>query len=113
MPHPIDVTVGASVRTYRRQRGMTQTELGEALGLTFQQIQKYERGTNRISASKLVMRAEALRVPVGAFFEGCEGVTDNEQPDEIKALVKHFDDMPEDIRMDFLRMIRSIATASY
>jgi transcriptional regulator with XRE-family HTH domain len=92
---------------------MTQTELGAALGLTFQQIQKYERGTNRISASKLVMLADALRVPVGAFFEGCEAAANDEQPDEIKALVKHFDDMPEDIRMDFLRMIRSIATASY
>lgn len=71
-PHPIDVHVGLRVRMRRKQMKMSQTELANALSLTFQQIQKYERGTNRIGASKLCEMARALRVPVGYFFEGCE-----------------------------------------
>ncbi len=113
MVHPVDESVGAQVRQLRRQRGMTQTELGSVLGLTFQQIQKYERGTNRISASKLAMLAGALKVPVSAFFEECEGANGASNGEEVQTLVRHFDDMPEDLRLDFLRMIKSIAAASY
>lgn len=61
-PDPIDIAVGLRVRDLRKQRGMPQAQLGAALGITFQQIQKYERGTNRISASMLVRAAEALGV---------------------------------------------------
>jgi len=64
-PDPIDVSVGARVRTRRRWLGMSQTHLAEALGLTFQQIQKYERGTNRVSASMLVKIAAKLETTVG------------------------------------------------
>ena len=53
-PHPVDVAVGARIRTIRKSRGLSQGALGAALGLTFQQVQKYERGANRVSASKLV-----------------------------------------------------------
>lgn len=117
MVHPVDASVGAQVRQFRRQRGMTQTELGDILGLTFQQIQKYERGTNRISASKLAMLAEALNVHVGAFFEDCEnGQHDNKSSDvaeDVRALVASFDAMPDKLQKDFLRMVQSIATASY
>lgn len=66
----IDTHVGVRVRMRRKLLGLSQSDLGEALGLTFQQIQKYERGTNRISASKLYETASALKVPVGFFFEG-------------------------------------------
>ena len=61
-PDPIDVAVGLRLRTLRKSRGMSQEQLGRALGITFQQIQKYERGTNRISASMLVKSARALGV---------------------------------------------------
>jgi transcriptional regulator with XRE-family HTH domain len=66
---PIDVQVGACVRTHRRLLGMTQSDLGVALGVSFQQVQKYEKGTNRIGAGRLHDIANALRVPVSAFFE--------------------------------------------
>jgi transcriptional regulator with XRE-family HTH domain len=62
VPDPIDVAVGLRLRTLRKSRGMSQEQLGRALGITFQQIQKYERGTNRISASMLVKSARALAV---------------------------------------------------
>ncbi len=66
----IDTHVGERVRQRRKSLGLSQTDLGQALGLTFQQVQKYERGTNRISASKLFETAGALQVTVGYFFEG-------------------------------------------
>ena len=114
MVHPIDASVGSQVRTLRRQRGLTQTQLGDVLGLTFQQIQKYERGTNRISASKLAMLADALKVPVNVFFEECgSGNVSAGESDEIKQLVSSFEGMREPIQSDFLRMVKSIATASY
>lgn len=71
-PHPIDVHVGARVRARRRLLGITQERLGEALGLTFQQVQKYERGSNRISASRLFELSRILAVPVTYFYEGAE-----------------------------------------
>ena len=61
-PDPIDVAVGLRLRTLRKERGMSQEQLGRALGITFQQIQKYERGVNRVSASMLVKSARALNV---------------------------------------------------
>ncbi len=61
-PDPIDIAVGLRLRTLRKSKGMSQEQLGRALGITFQQIQKYERGTNRISASMLVKSARALSV---------------------------------------------------
>lgn len=66
---PIDVHVGSRVRLRRTLLGMSQEKLGEALGLTFQQIQKYERGVNRIGASRLFDLARVLDVPIGFFFD--------------------------------------------
>ncbi|MEQ8652879.1 MAG: helix-turn-helix transcriptional regulator [Kiloniellales bacterium] len=68
-PHPVDVHVGGRVRMRRTLLGMSQEKLGEAIGLTFQQVQKYERGTNRIGASRLYDLSKVLDVPVGFFFE--------------------------------------------
>jgi transcriptional regulator with XRE-family HTH domain len=68
-PNPIDVHVGARVRLRRTLLGMSQEKLGEALGLTFQQVQKYERGANRIGASRLFDLGRILEVPVSFFFE--------------------------------------------
>ena len=61
-PDPIDVEVGINLRRIRKQRGVSQSEMGRSLGITFQQIQKYEKGTNRISASMLVRAAKAMGV---------------------------------------------------
>jgi len=68
-PNPIDVHVGARVRLRRTLLGMSQEALGEALGLTFQQVQKYERGVNRVSASRLFDLCRVLDVPVSFFFD--------------------------------------------
>ncbi len=68
-PHPIDVHVGARLRARRTLLGMNQTKLGDALGLTFQQVQKYEKGTNRISSSRLFRLTRALDVSIEYFFE--------------------------------------------
>ncbi|PRX38412.1 Transcriptional regulator, contains XRE-family HTH domain [Meinhardsimonia xiamenensis] len=72
MKHPVDVHVGKRVRHRRWMVGMTQQQLAEKVGIKFQQIQKYETGMNRISASRLWDIAEALQVPVSFFFEGLE-----------------------------------------
>ncbi len=69
-PHPIDVHVGSRVRRSRTLLGMNQNQLGEKLGITYQQIQKYETGFNRISASRLYQMTRILDVPVSFFFDG-------------------------------------------
>lgn len=69
-PNPIDIYVGSRVRMRRMMLGMSQEKLGDALSLTFQQVQKYEKGTNRIGASRLQQIAHILQVPVSFFFEG-------------------------------------------
>ena len=74
-PNPIDKHVGSRVRMRRMMLGMSQEKLGDALGLTFQQVQKYEKGTNRIGASRLQQIAHILQVPVSFFFEGAPAVT--------------------------------------
>ncbi|MBE7183121.1 MAG: helix-turn-helix transcriptional regulator [Methylobacterium mesophilicum] len=72
-PNPIDVHVGSRLRLRRNMMGMSQERLGESLGITFQQIQKYEKGTNRIGASRLQAISGILEVPVTFFFEGAPG----------------------------------------
>jgi transcriptional regulator with XRE-family HTH domain len=73
-PNPIDKHVGSRVRMRRMMLGMSQEKLGDALGLTFQQVQKYEKGTNRIGASRLQQISQILQVPVAFFFEGAPDV---------------------------------------
>lgn len=72
-PNPIDKHVGSRVRMRRLLLGMSQEKLGEALGITFQQIQKYEKGTNRIGASRLQQISGVLNAPVAFFFEEAPG----------------------------------------
>lgn len=72
--NPIDVHVGSRVRLRRMMLGMSQEKLGEHIGITFQQIQKYEKGTNRIGASRLQVIARVLSVPVAFFFEDAPGL---------------------------------------
>jgi transcriptional regulator with XRE-family HTH domain len=81
-PNPVDRHVGGRVRMRRMMLGMSQEKLGEALGLTFQQVQKYEKGTNRIGASRLHKISSILQVPVSFFFDGAPNL--NAQPEAVK-----------------------------
>ncbi|MFD0979059.1 helix-turn-helix domain-containing protein [Tropicimonas aquimaris] len=76
MTHPVDIHVGKRIRHRRWLTGMTQQQLAEKVGIKFQQIQKYETGANRVSASRLWDIAVALSVPVSSFFEGMERTAD-------------------------------------
>ncbi len=80
-PRPVDAHVGRRVRLRRTMLGMTQTKLGEALGLTFQQVQKNEWGTNRIGASRLYQLSEILNVPVSFFFDDMPPDVAGEHPE--------------------------------
>ena len=73
-PNPIDIQVGSRVRLRRNMLGLSQERLGEAIGLTFQQVQKYERGANRIGASRLHQLSQVLDVPVSFFFDDVDPV---------------------------------------
>jgi transcriptional regulator with XRE-family HTH domain len=79
-PNPIDIHVGSRVRLRRMMLSMSQEKLGEHLGITFQQIQKYEKGTNRIGASRLQHIARVLTVPVAFFFEDAPATPGSEPP---------------------------------
>lgn len=81
-PNPIDLHVGGRVRLRRKLVGLSQEQLADALGLTFQQVQKYERGSNRVSASKLYAIARTLGVPIAFFFDGLADPMDGDQGDE-------------------------------
>jgi len=79
-PHPVDRQVGLRIRMRRRELGFSQERLADALGLTFQQVQKYERAANRVSASKLFEIARALNTSVNYFYEGLASVEDGGPP---------------------------------
>lgn len=91
-PNPIDVHVGARVRLRRTLMGMSQEKLGELLGLTFQQVQKYERGANRIGASRLYDLSRVLDVPVSYFFDDMSGDVEAASP---RHMVRATEDPPE------------------
>lgn len=121
MPDPIDIGVGARLRIRRKELGMSQTALGEHLGLTFQQIQKYERGTNRVSASMLVKSAAALHCTVG-YLVGEEAGSAGDLEGAllgrlsrpgVAALVEAFDAIgsPQQ-RSAIVQLVRSLAAAA-
>ncbi|MEM6617921.1 MAG: helix-turn-helix domain-containing protein [Pseudomonadota bacterium] len=83
MPHPIDVYVGTKIRLTRASRGISQQQLSDMLSISFQQLQKYERGINRISASRLWEISQALDVKISFFFEGAEAQDNKEEMEEI------------------------------
>lgn len=72
-PNPIDIHVGGRVRARRTMRGLSQSKLGQAINTTFQQVQKYEHGTNRVSASRLHLLSQVLDVPISYFFDELPG----------------------------------------
>jgi transcriptional regulator with XRE-family HTH domain len=89
---PTDKYVGQRVRMRRLMLGMSQTKLGDALGLTFQQVQKYEKGTNRISASRLQQIASIQQVPVTFFFEGAPRVPRQDEAPTAAAFPQYLSD---------------------
>ncbi|SDI92889.1 helix-turn-helix domain-containing protein [Lutimaribacter saemankumensis] len=91
MAHPVDVHVGKRIRQRRWLVGMTQQQLAESVGIKFQQIQKYETGANRVSASRLWDIAEALDVDVSFFFEGLNSASQDANTPQ---------DMPQDLLGD-------------
>ena len=95
-PNPVDVHVGGRVRMRRILTGLSQEKLGEQLGLTFQQVQKYEKGSNRISASRLWQMAKILGVPVAFFFD------DLPEDDETTTQLGFGESAGEGALMDFL-----------
>ena len=103
-PDPIDIYVGARVRLRRKVLGMSQEALAVAIGLTFQQVQKYERGSNRISASKLYRIAKVLTAPMNYFFDGAPDPDGGAQP---------ADAGPERQVNDFLLTSEGIELAQY
>ncbi len=84
-PHPIDVHVGSRVRLRRTLLGLNQTQLGEKLGIAYQQVQKYENGFNRISASRLYQMTRILDVPVSFFFDDMPPDTENAVPHPVSS----------------------------
>jgi transcriptional regulator with XRE-family HTH domain len=71
-PDPIDALVGRNIHIHRIDKGLTQTDLAKGIGVTFQQVQKYEQGTNRVGGGRLYKIADVLGLPISAFFEGAD-----------------------------------------
>lgn len=130
MPHPVDVHVGNRLRTRRTMLGMTQETLGDSVGVTFQQIQKYERGLNRIGSSRLYEFACILGIPVAYFFDDYKENTDpgssstssagrgfpNKEYEkfgnEVLGLVRAYYDIEEPlVRKRVLALVKSLSTS--
>lgn len=119
--HPVDIHVGRRIRFFRRQQGLSQTALGTPLDLTFQQVQKYERGANRVSASKLYEIARVLGVTVSELFDGLpasvnrsaqavhgeiDGILDRPESAE---LLSAFFRLPASVRRAAMKLLQQIA----
>ena len=124
MKHPVDVHVGKRVRHRRWMVGMTQQQLAEKVGIKFQQIQKYETGMNRVSASRLWDISEALSVPVSYFFEGLGATSANSagatagMPGDLLAdkealeLIRSYYAIPENQRKRLFELARVLSEAA-
>lgn len=134
-PNPVDVFVGQKLKARRNLIGMTQEKLAEATGITFQQVQKYEKGRNRLSASRIFQFSRVLNIPVAYFFEGFfssdtliglqAGFADNEQEvfeseadaaddvmlhkETIDLVRTYYTITDEKLRKDFLKMLKQMA----
>ncbi len=121
IPNPVDVQVGAKIRTRRLLIGMNQETLARALGLTFQQVQKYEGGANRVSASRLSQIAEVLGVPIAYFFSDLEAGNGPpsahelearerlQRPETIELIRCYYRIADPQIRQQFLDMVKTVA----
>ncbi|RVT73046.1 XRE family transcriptional regulator [Agrobacterium sp. CNPSo 2736] len=128
-PNPIDIHVGSRIRLRRTMTGMSQERLGDSVGITFQQIQKYERGTNRVGASRLQNIANILNVPVSFFFEDAPPSDivatispHASQPDDFQTLLSSFEGFrlnrefvkitDPNVRQYIIKMIKAVAADS-
>ena len=110
----VDSHVGTRIRARRVEMSMSQTNVADRLGLTFQQVQKYERGYNRVSASRLYDLTEILDVDIAYFFEGFKDTEIPESPEDWTAdvwgLIAAFNGLPEKLRMSLRLLLKSIPT---
>ena len=132
-PHPVDAHVGMKVRSRRQVLDMSQDDLAQACGITFQQVQKYERGTNRISVSRLVEIAKALKSPLDYFLDGsfqllpgqkyavkcfAEGKQSSLEPDrmasrDVRDLVRAYQSIKDaKLQKQLVEMAKTMATSS-
>ncbi|MGB0661152.1 MAG: helix-turn-helix domain-containing protein [Mangrovicoccus sp.] len=122
MAHPVDMHVGKRIRHRRWMVGMTQQQLATQVGIKFQQIQKYETGTNRVSASRLWDIGEALTVPVAYFFEGLDAATEEPASEDVPSdlltdrealeLVRSYYAIPENQRRRLFELARVLSDAA-
>lgn len=111
-PHPVDTHVGAKVKSRRLMLGLSQEELAKSIGLTFQQVQKYERGTNRISVSRLMDIARALKTPLDYFTDGIASMAEGRGGKAAMRGVSDvkqaaFDDVDTMTKKDVLELVRA------
>ena len=122
-PDPVDIIVGKNIRFFRNAKGLSQSELGKELGVTFQQIQKYEKGNNRVGSSRLARVSKVLDVPISKLFTGAAtdatGNTDARvtqllhKPHALRML-KALADLPDDkTRLAIIMLMESIAQAKH
>jgi transcriptional regulator with XRE-family HTH domain len=117
-PNPVDVEVGRRIRLQRMNAGMSQTELGDKVGVTFQQIQKYEKGKNRVGAGRLTQIAATLHVPIGVFFDGATEASQSpsESPAELLTrphalrLLQAYSGIESDkVRLSILNLVEALS----
>ncbi len=119
----VDAHVGQQLRRRRNYLGLSQSDIAAALSVTFQQVQKYERGTSRLSASRLLQLSQTLRVPVAYFFAGLPGYERSDGEEELAnsvaedrqtlQLVRHFHAIPgEQPRREFLELVRVLGRST-
>jgi transcriptional regulator with XRE-family HTH domain len=109
-PNPIDVHVGARIRLRRTLLGISQSALAEAIGLTFQQVQKYEKGMNRVSSSRLMDMANALDVSISYFFDEMSAAVSGQAPSELMRMKRRSENDPEQdpmARRETLELVRA------
>ncbi len=106
VPNPVDVHVGHRVRLRRTLLGMSQEKLGKALGLTFQQVQKYERGVNRIGSSRLYRLSQILDVPVSFFFDDMPALDEGAAPGLGEGPAEPFEKDPM-VKRETLELVRA------
>ena len=109
--HPVDIYVGKMICRFRAQTGHSQVQLAERIGVTFQQLQKYEKGTNRVSASRLWELSKALDRPLTDFFPAQDGVHNAPENDaEFIRWARIFHSVPDDRRVPLLKTVRTIVS---
>lgn len=122
VPNSVDVFIGQKMRARRLSEGVSQEKLGDAVGVTFQQVQKYEKGTNRISASRLMQITAVLKVAPTSFFDGAPGkkktILGTPKTDYVSefvksadgiALIRAYGRMPKQLRLSIVHLVQKIA----